>query len=277
MSSPPNAAPVSADRGGAARGESANGAKSARTAAAARIAADLALMAVIGAFLGMLGPFGTDNLHDGPRYLYWELCIVGGGAIGVAIDEALGRRVRGAWRRVGLDSLLMTPLVTVLVLAVGLLVFNHNAGPRLPLLTLQVFVISVAVMTVRALVWRAPRTIVETRTLVAPPLPEAEAAFRCRLSAKRRAARLIAVEAYDHWLRVHTDAGSELITLRFQDALDELAAAHGLQIHRSWWVAADAIEDVRWRRGAGEAKLAAGVTAPVSRTYAKALKEAGWF
>jgi DNA-binding LytR/AlgR family response regulator len=34
---------------------------------------------------------------------------------------------------------------------------------------------------------------------------------------------------------------------------------------------------VRWRKGGGEARLIAGVTAPVSRTYAPALKEAGWF
>ena len=245
--------------------------------ALARICADLALLAVMGGFMAMLEPFGSANLSPSFRYLYWQLCIVGGGALGIGVDEIFGRRVGGFWRRVGLDSVLMTPLVTALVVAISEVMFRRGAGPHLPTLVWQVFIVSVAVMSVRALVWRAPRTIVETRTVVAPPLPGADAAFRRRLSAKRRAARLVAVEAYDHWLRVHTDAGPELITLRFQDALDELAAAHGLRVHRSWWVAADAIEDVRWRRGAGEAKLAAGVTAPVSRTYAKALKEAGWF
>jgi DNA-binding LytR/AlgR family response regulator len=42
-------------------------------------------------------------------------------------------------------------------------------------------------------------------------------------------------------------------------------------------VAADAVEEVRWRRGAGEARLVGGLIAPVSRTYAPTLKEAGWF
>ena len=95
--------------------------------------------------------------------------------------------------------------------------------------------------------------------------------------AKRRTARLIAIEAHDHYLKVHTDAGEELITLRFADALEELARAHGWRVHRSWWVAADAVEAVRWRRGAGEMRLAGGLVAPVSRTYAPVLKEAGWF
>ena len=113
--------------------------------------------------------------------------------------------------------------------------------------------------------------------MIAPPLPEAEAAFRRRLSAKRRGARLIAIEAHDHYLKVHTDAGEELITLRFADALEELALAHGWRVHRSWWVAADAVEAVRWRRGGGEIRLVGGLTAPVSRTHGPTLKEAGWF
>jgi DNA-binding LytR/AlgR family response regulator len=71
--------------------------------------------------------------------------------------------------------------------------------------------------------------------------------------------------------------GSELITLRFAGALSELTGVAGFQIHRSWWAAADAIEAVRWRRGGGEARLAGGLTAPVSRTFAKDLKAAGWF
>ena len=140
----------------------------------------------------------------------------------------------------------------------------------------QVLVISVPVMALRTLAWRPPSTVVETRTVVTPPHPEAEAAFRRRLSARRRGARLIAVEAHDHYLRVHTDAGAELVTLRLADALAELAAAHGFRVHRSWWVAADAIETVRWRRGAGGVRLAGGIAAPVSRAHSPTLKEAGW-
>jgi hypothetical protein len=137
----------------------------------------------------------------------------------------------------------------------------------------QVFVVSLLLMALRALMWRR---IVETRTIVMPPLPEAERAFRLRLSAKRRGARLIALEAEDHYVRVHTDAGAELLSMRFAEALEELALAHGHRLHRSWWASADAIEAVRWKRGAGEAKLAGGLVAPVSRSCASALKQAGW-
>jgi LytTr DNA-binding domain len=238
---------------------------------------ELALLLAVGAFMGTIGPFGTGALPTDYVYVYWIAAIVGGGVIGIAVDETLGRRAGGFWPRLAVSSILMTPAVTLLVLMLGYWLAGQSlALSRYLGLLWQVLVISAPVMALRALAWRRPRTVVETRTIVAPPLPEAEAAFRRRLSARRRGARLIAIEAHDHYLRVHTDAGPELVTLRFADALAELAAAHGFRTHRSWWVAADAIEGVRWRRGAGEARLVGGIAAPVSRTHAPALKEAGW-
>lgn len=239
---------------------------------------DLAILAAIGLLMGFLGPFGSDRVPVVGRYVYWMICMVGGGLVGVAADELLSRRVRVVWLRVAVVSVLMTPAVSLVVLVAEHLVMGGRIDwSGFMRLHWQVWPILLAVMTVRALVWRRSPARIETRTVIAPPLPEAEVAFRRRLSAKRRSARLIAVEAHDHYLKVHTDAGAELITLRFGDALSELAGAHGWRVHRSWWVAADAVEDVRWRRGAGEVRLAGGLTAPVSRTHGATLKEAGWF
>jgi hypothetical protein len=252
--------------------------KPVRAATRRRWAIDLAMLAAIGLLMGFLGPFDSDGAPVAERYAYWMICIVGGGLIGVVADELVGRRITGPWWRAAVISVLMTPPVTLLVLVTQhLLVDQPITWPAYRWLLWQVWPIMLAVMTVRALVWRRAPVRVETRTVIAPPLPEAEAAFRRRLSAKRREARLIAIEAHDHYLKVHTDAGAELITLRFADALDELALAHGWRVHRSWWVAADAVEGVQWRRGAGEMRLAGGLTAPVSRTYGPVLKEAGWF
>jgi hypothetical protein len=248
-------------------------------ATARRWAIDLAMLVAVGLLMGFLGPFASERAPVVGRYVYWMICMVGGGLIGVVIDELLNRRMAASWRRVVLVTVLMTPLVSLLVLTTEHLLMRgrFDAPGYLRLVSWQVWPISLTVMVVRALVWRRLPARIETRTVIAPPLPEAEAAFRRRLSAKRRTARLIAVEAHDHYLKVHTDAGEELITLRFADALEELAGAHGWRVHRSWWVAAEAVEAVRWRRGAGEARLAGGLEAPVSRTYAPVLKEAGWF
>lgn len=247
-------------------------------AIARRWAIDLAMLVAIGLLMGFLSPFASERVPVVGRYVYWMICMVGGGLIGVLTDDLLRRRMAAIWRRAAVVSVLMTPPVSLLVLTTEhLLMGGPFDWPGYQRMLWQVWPISLAVMVVRALAWRRSPVRVETLTVIAPPLPEVEATFRRRLSAKRRGARLIAVEAYDHYLKVHTDAGEELITLRFADALDELARAHGWRVHRSWWVAADAVEAVRWRRGAGEMRLAGGLVAPVSRTHAPTLKAAGWF
>ena len=245
---------------------------------ARRWAIDAVMLAAMGVLLGFLGPFDSDSTPPGIRYAYWTLCMLGGGLIAIAVDEGFGRRLPVVWKRVAAISTLATPLVALFVLTTQCVLFGEVLRwPVYLQLLWQVWPIMLAAMAVRALVWRRLPVRVEARTIVALPLPEAEAAFRRRLSAKRRNAQLIAVEAHDHYLKVHTDAGVELVALRFSDAMDDLTQAHGWRVHRSWWVAADAVEAVRWRRGGGDLRLLGGLSAPVSRTYSAKLREAGWF
>lgn len=246
-----------------------------------RPVAELAMLTAVGVLMGALGPFGSEGLPILRKHIYWLVAILGGGLIGLAVDGVIGRRVSRTWRRVAMVSVLMTPLVTLHVATALTLILGQTV--RLDgyvHLLWEVFVISLPLMCVRALVWprHEPRSRarIEIRTVIEPPTPAAEAAFRRRLSARRRSARLIAIQADDHYLRVYTDAGQDLIALRFADALSELSQAHGYQVHRSWWISADAIQDVRWRRGSGEARLIHDLSAPVSRTYAPTLKAAGW-
>jgi hypothetical protein len=105
----------------------------------------------------------------------------------------------------------------------------------------------------------------------------AEAKFMARLPEKLRGAELFAVEAEDHYLRLHTSLGQDLILMRLADAIAELDGLEGAQTHRSWWVARAAV--VRTERLDGRAALTLknGAEAPVSRGFAKALRAAGWF
>jgi hypothetical protein len=242
-----------------------------------RAAAETALFLAAGLFFSVLGPFETARLSWLVRAIYWPTVIVGGGVIGIAIDRLVMRHTHGFSPRLIASSLLMTPPVTALVWVVsGVMFWPPGNHPELTPLVFQVFVISFGVMGLRQLAWRGVWTERTAGDAQAEPI-DPSSAFRQRLSARRRAARLIAVEAEDHYLRVHTDAGDELITLRFSDALHELGGLAGYQTHRSWWVAAGAIEAVRWRRGRGELRLASGLTAPVSRTHTAVLKREGWF
>ncbi len=239
-----------------------------------RFALDLLLFVGVGLVMAALGPYRTLDVPDAVRIAYWLIAVIGAGLAGMLFDLMLGTRIPALWVRTATVSLVATLPVTPFIYALNAAMLGLPRRPwLLPQLGWQVFVVLLFIMAVRALAWRR---IVETRTIIVPPLPQAERVFRLRLSARRRGARLIAIEAEDHYVRVHTDAGSELLSMRFSDAVEELACAHGHRLHRSWWAFADAIEAVRWNRGTGEARLAGGIVAPVSRTCATALKEAGW-
>ena len=239
-----------------------------------RVSLDLMLFAFVGFVMAELGPYRTLDAPYPLRAAYWLLAVFGSGLAGIFMERAVARHIRGFWLQIAVASLAMTPPVTLYIYALNAIMLDL---PRrwwlIPQLAWQVLVVMLLLMTLRALLWRR---VVETRTVVMPPLPEAERNFRLRLSAKRRSAKLIAIEAEDHYVRVHTDTGSELLQMRFSDALEELGRAHGYRLHRSWWVAADAVVRVRWTRGGGEARLVGGMVAPVSRSYAAALKSAGW-
>ena len=101
--------------------------------------------------------------------------------------------------------------------------------------------------------------------------------FLDRLPLKLRGAEIWAVEAEDHYLRLHTSKGQELILLRLSEAIDELAGLEGEQVHRSWWVARQGLADAERGDGRAVLTLKNGVKAPVSRTYAKILRDKGWF
>ena len=67
-----------------------------------------------------------------------------------------------------------------------------------------------------------------------------------------------------------------MILMRLADAIRELASLEGMQTHRSWWVAKQGMTELAKGDGRIALKLKSGVEAPVSRTYQKAVKDAGW-
>jgi DNA-binding LytR/AlgR family response regulator len=91
-----------------------------------------------------------------------------------------------------------------------------------------------------------------------------------------RGAEVYAVASEDHYLRVYTSVGSALILMRLSDAIAELDGIEGAQVHRSWWVARNAVEGVRREDRRTLLILKGGAVAPVSRPNVMALRAAGW-
>jgi LytTr DNA-binding domain len=101
------------------------------------------------------------------------------------------------------------------------------------------------------------------------------AGFLQRLPIRFRGASLWAISSEDHYLRVYTDRGEELILMRLADAVRELGEDNGLQTHRSWWVSHTGVADTRRTNGKLFLILKSGQEAPVSRTYQPSVRAAG--
>jgi hypothetical protein len=85
---------------------------------------------------------------------------------------------------------------------------------------------------------------------------------------------IIALEAEDHYVRVHTLHGSALVLMRLADAVAMIDPRLGLQVHRSWWVAKDGVRALERAAGRAVARLVDGTQVPISRTYWPAARAA---
>jgi DNA-binding LytR/AlgR family response regulator len=244
-------------------------------------ARSIAIPAAAAAFLTLTDAFGLEVLPPGERFLYWLLLLAMGHAVGLAIRASLDRMQLTPSQLVlaGLMKvvLLSVPVTVIVWLVTAAAVSEPLRAARLPDFYLPVLVIVAAMVCINQLVQRRP---IETH--VADTTPSAvqngqRAAILSRLPHKLRAAKLHAVQAEDHYIRLYTSAGSDLVLLRFSDALAELRGLEGAQVHRSWWVARDAVESSCREDGKLFLVLRDGTKAPVSRTFTRALHAEGWF
>jgi hypothetical protein len=227
-----------------------------------------------GLFLTFSGAFGTSEAPLGARLAYWMTLMVLGSIVGPMIARLFFGGGRSRTGRIWLDALLaalvMSLPFTAVVWLASSLAFNMHAPflQAAPVLFGPVFMIASAITAVNVLI--ETRKGAETHAGAAPPK------FLDRLPLKLRGAEIWAVEAEDHYLRLHTSKGQDLILMRLADAVTELEGIEGARVHRSWWVARDAITDARRGDGRATLTLKDGAEVPVSRTYAGLLRERGW-
>ena len=77
--------------------------------------------------------------------------------------------------------------------------------------------------------------------------------------------RLVMLKAELHYLQVVTDRGSALILYNLADAIAQLPPGIGLSVHRSYWVARDAVDRLEKRGRQGELVLNNGQQVPIRR------------
>lgn len=249
--------------------------RASRTAGPWRAAAGPAGLAVaVGLFLAFVGAFGTAEVPLLPRYglfvvlsLICALLVWGAITLADRISALEGR----PWLRRAAIAAMLTPTTGLAVWAVVGLV--QPGGPRLQALPVYLATALGMTLAMSALSWAIFRRPAPRAASGEPAAPR----FLERLPTNLKGAALYAVEAEDHYVRVHTDRGSPLILLRLADAVAELDGIEGARVHRSWWVAKSAVADTTRRGAAVELKLKNGASAPVSRNQVAVLRRAGWF
>jgi len=124
-----------------------------------------------------------------------------------------------------------------------------------------IWVISATISGIGLLVSKSGQTTDDTR----PALYE-------RLPPHLRSADIYALSAEDHYVRIITERGDELVLMRLLDAIRETTPLKGLSPHRSWWVAEVGVAKIK----KSEIILRSEQIVPISRTGMKLVRAAGW-
>lgn len=251
-------------------------------------ARDLVVAALVGAWIGVLGPFG--NYVEGPlktRIAFdLVLAMISVAAFGVTIRVGVG-----TGRQIGVSPWISAPVsiaATCLPLSAVVAWVATSFFPRLKDVLspvdwfVEALVVALPIIGGYAcllhLLSRRPQVVparieaaAESVSLKEPPAP--------RLAKRLPSALGMDIQALtveDHYVRIHTATGSHLTLMRLSDAIAEMDGVEGLRVHRSWWIARKAVRSVHLNGRGGRLILHDGLQAPVARSALAAVRAAGW-
>lgn len=247
------------------------------------------------AVLAYLGAMGTQAAPFLQRLAYWAAVILPGSLLGLGVNALVrgwGGLAAHRWVEAGLVALLVSLPHCFVVIVVSALFFGIGLITPLVVLEFWLAVLLIAVVLTAINYLATAGQVAETAVVPAlqpvsdaaptsPRTPDADRSALPSLLAEKlphrlRAGRLLAIEAEDHYLRVHTDLGSDLVLMRMADACALLDESAGARVHRSWWVARDAVQAIRQHSGRMELVLPGDISAPVSRAMQPVLRSQGW-
>jgi hypothetical protein len=233
---------------------------------------------VLSVIVSLAGPFGSyDALSLPTRALFWSVTLGAGIVIGAAIRAfvhgVLG--IRDFLRGSGLIAVLVTLLFTPPLSFIASWLFPLGAGraPSLVEIAVFIFFVSYGVGAFRHALWES-----EKRRLAVANHEDATQPLPPRLFLRIAPAihgQLWLISVRDHYVDVLTDLGQASLLMRFSDAVAEAHPVPGAQVHRSYWVAWEAVAQAERDGAKVYLHLANGQRVPVSRNYRGKLEERG--
>lgn len=237
-------------------------------------AVDLAVATAGGAFLGLIGPFGS--YFNGPawqRAFFQIVCFWAGILIfGTVIRILMARRLKppAFWGLLIGAILIIDAPFSIVVSRFAQMLWPRLHFPLSMEWYEQALITSTPVVIFYVFLhrWRDRQRRLAQEAAGAPPSREG------LLGAAP--SQVLCLQMEDHYVRVHTASGSRLVLATLSQAMAALDGARGLQVHRSWWVAEKAVERAEQHGRNLRLKLANGVTAPVARSAVAQVRAAGW-
>jgi hypothetical protein len=222
----------------------------------------------------LTGPFGTIVMPFGSRLLFWGALIWWNALKWWAWNTQMPPRApQGAWPQLAVAAAGAFLLNSTIAWEIEMVFAAIGRPVDLPYFSVWAMaaLISMAVSFV-ILAAYASRGSPPAPALIDTPLP-----IVLERAGVVDRTQLLAIEAEDHYVRLHLANGQKPLTLyRFGDALRELQSLDGLQVHRGAWVAqggvAGAVRNGRkWRL-----RLADGQEIRVSDNHLAAVRARGW-
>ncbi len=240
-----------------------------------QVAGHAAALAGIVALFAFIGPFGTyDSMGPLGRTGYWLLAMSGNwsiwaGSVLLVLHLTHDWPLRRRGPALALAAVLAAVPGTAVVFAAETLFRPGYVGlERLPEVYLGVAVIGLLISA----------AVLAVRNRPASQTPEAPAPARPRFLDRLPhgiGRDLVCLRMADHYVEAFTTEGSDLVLMRFADAIAELEGADGMRVHRSYWVARAHVTGSTRENGRPALCLTGGHKVPVSRTYLPEVRAAG--
>jgi hypothetical protein len=259
--------------------------RAARNGSASRVAWAVVAATIVGIFLGIVGPFGS-YLNGGTlaRIAYWVVSMW----LGVAVYGTALALARTVAARSGIPPWIAAAFLVMAVSlpqALATRALALSFWPNLAQLSLsrldwfmQVLVLAgpvtlgyawwMGLLTPQSAPGRAPDDATDSET-------GGESGLFALLPL-RLGTDIICMAMEDHYVRVHTQLGSDLLLMPMARAVEDVAGIEGVRVHRSWWVARSAVLRIDGPARTMRLRLVNGMDVPVARRTVAMLRGLGW-